>query len=93
MSVRLMTDGEIRSLLAELLRDASIFFLRDEKREQDFIDGAYDADLDQLGMDSLAAMELCIGLEVNWGTALVPEDLNKVRSLQNLVRIVKESAS
>ena len=88
-----MTDQEARSVLAELLRGAGIYFLRDEEREQDFIDGAYNPDLDQLDMDSLAAMELCIELEVNWGSTLVPEDLNKVRSLQNLVRVVKESAS
>lgn len=85
-----MTDSEIRLGIVELLRDAGIFHLRDESRELDFVNGSFDVDLDQLRMDSLAAMELCIGLEVNWGSALVPEDLNKVRSLQSLVRFVKE---
>lgn len=88
-----MTDREIRSSLAELLRDAGIFHLRDEEVEQAFIDGSYDADLEQLDMDSLAAMELCIGLETNWGTTLVPEDLNRVGNLQSLVQILKEGAS
>jgi acyl carrier protein len=44
-------------------------------------------------VDSLAAMEICIALEANWGTALVPEDLQRVGSLQALVRIVVETLS
>ncbi|HET6621064.1 MAG TPA: phosphopantetheine-binding protein [Dongiaceae bacterium] len=88
-----MSDSEIRTAIAELLRDAGIFYLRDENVERDFIDGSFDATLDQLRFDSLAAMELCIALEANWGSALVPEDLNRIGSLRNLVRIVKEGAS
>ena len=88
-----MTDAELRTEIAQLLRESGIFYLRDEDLERAFIEGAFDANLDQLGIDSLAAMELCIGLEVNWGSTLVPEDLAKVGSLQNLVRIVKDYAS
>lgn len=88
-----MTESEIRLSIAELLRDAGIFHLRDENVERAFIDGSYDAHLDQIGIDSLAAMELCIGLEVHWGSTLVPEDLNRVGTLQSLVRIVKKGAS
>jgi acyl carrier protein len=39
-------------------------------------------------MDSLAAMEICIGLEANWGAVIVPDDLRRIGSLANLVRIV-----
>jgi acyl carrier protein len=88
-----MSDSEIRTAIAALLRDAGIFYLRDENVERDFIDGSFDAALEQLRFDSLAAMELCIALEANWGSALVPEDLNRVGSLQNLVRIVKQGMS
>ncbi|HEX6121224.1 MAG TPA: acyl carrier protein [Dongiaceae bacterium] len=88
-----MTDSEIRTTIAALLRDAGIFYLRDENVEREFIDGSFDATLGQMRFDSLAAMELCIALEANLGSALVPEDLNRVGSLQNLVRIVKERAS
>jgi acyl carrier protein len=88
-----MTDSELRSAIAALLREAGIFYLRDGNLEQAFIDGSFDAELEQLDIDSLAAMELCIGLEVNWGSALVPEDLNRVGSLQSLVRVVKDGAS
>ena len=71
-------------------RDSSVFFLRDESVEEQFIDGRYDVPLDRLDVDSLAAMEICIALEVNWGTALVPEDLQRVGSLQTLVGVVME---
>jgi acyl carrier protein len=88
-----MKETELRRALAEVLRDSSVFFLRDESVEEQFIDGRYDVPLDQLDVDSLAAMEICIALEVNWGTALVPEDLQRVGSLQTLVGVVMEGIS
>ena len=76
-----------------MLRDSSVSFLRDENVEEEFIVGRYDVNLDQLVVDSLAAMEICIALEANWGIALVPEDLQRIGSLQALVREVSEAVS
>jgi acyl carrier protein len=88
-----MKATEIRRSLAEAFRDSSVFFLRDGKLEEEFIEGRFDVNLDQLDVDSLAAMEICIALEANWGIALVPEDLQRVGSLQALVRVVREAVS
>jgi acyl carrier protein len=88
-----MKETEIRRALAEVFRDSSVFFLQDENVEEQFIDGRYDVTFDQLDVDSLAAMEICIALEANWGTALVPEDLQRVGSLQTLVSVVMEAIS
>jgi acyl carrier protein len=83
-----MSDGEARAAIAELLRDAGVFHLRDEDLEADFIAGLISPEFHQLDMDSLAAMEICIGLEANWGAVIVPDDLRRIGSLANLVRIV-----
>ncbi len=88
-----MTETELRAAMVEMFRESGVFHLRDNDFESAFVDGKYDARLDELDIDSLAAMEICIALEANWGTALVPEDLQRVGSLQALVRIVMPAAS
>ncbi len=88
-----MKTTEIRRSLAEVFRELRPYFLRDEKLEEEFINGCFDVNLDQLVVDSLAAMEICIALEANWGIALVPEDLQRIGSLQALVREVSEAVS
>ena len=62
-----MMETEIRKSLAEVFRDSSVFFLRDENAEEEFIAGRYDVNLDGLDIDSLAAMEICIALEDQLG--------------------------
>ena len=42
-----MTEPEIRMLIAEVLRDSGVFYLRDQKVEKEFIEGSYDANLDE----------------------------------------------
>jgi acyl carrier protein len=88
-----MTATDIRMSIIEVLWDSGVFSLRDQNVEKEFIDGRYDAKLEELDVDSLAAMEICIALEANWGTSLVPEDLQRVGSLQALVRVVLQAAS
>jgi acyl carrier protein len=87
-----VTETEIRASITEVFRDSGVFHLRDQNVEKEFIDGRYDANLDELYIDSLSAMEICIALEANWGTALVPEDLQRVGSLQALVKVVLQAA-
>jgi acyl carrier protein len=70
--------------LFEVLRDSGLSFLGDDELENAFIDGRFDLNLGQLEVDSLAAMEICIAIEANWGVAIVPEDLNKIGSIQAL---------
>jgi len=52
---------------------------------QPFIDGKIDATFDELKLDSLARMELCIAIEVSLGVSLAPEELERYRSLRELV--------
>lgn len=85
-----MNKMAIRKLLIPVLQDAGIFYLRDNIVENDFAAGVWDIHLTELDMDSLSTMELCIGLEVEWGLTVLPEDLSKVGTLGQLADIVVE---
>ncbi|MBG56735.1 acyl carrier protein [Porticoccus hydrocarbonoclasticus] len=85
-----MNKNAIRELLVPILQDAGIFYLRDTVAESDFVAGVWDIELTELEIDSLSAMELCIGLEVEWGLTVLPEDLNRLSTLGQLVDRVEK---
>jgi acyl carrier protein len=84
-----MLDTELRRTLVMLLRQANIGTLRDGDLEAAFIAGTIDMAIEDLGMDSLAAMELCIGMEVSLGSDLVPDDLWRLGRLSALVAALR----
>lgn len=87
-----MDKTQISAALVEVLRESGVFHLRDHDLENQFVAGVYDANLNELDIDSLAAMEICIALEANWGTALVPEDLHRLGTLQALVKTIADAS-
>ena len=78
-----------RTLLAEILIDSGIFYLRDHGLEAKFIAGEIDPSFDELDMDSLAAMELCIALETSWNMAVVPEEIHSLGSLKKILDLIE----
>ena len=82
-------DSESRARLAAMLRSAGAFGLRDQGFEDDFIRGAVDPQLSDLGIDSLAEMELCIAIENEMGVSIIPAELGDLSTLGGLLhRIV-----
>ena len=59
-----MTESDVRTIIVDALEYASVFGLRDAGLTQPFLNGEQDARLDELAIDSLAIMELCIALEI-----------------------------
>lgn len=86
-----MTDDEIRKVIADALVYAAVPGFRGSPRERDFVDGGADIQLADLDIDSLAAMELCIAIETNVGASILPQDLEKIGSLDSLVKKVREA--
>jgi acyl carrier protein len=72
-------------MLVEALETANIFELRNNGWAQEFLAGTRDVAFGDLDMDSLAAMELCIAIEVNAGVSILPDDLPKIGTLAGLV--------
>ena len=83
-----MNEAEIRQMLVEALQSASVFGLRNNGWTEAFLAGTRDVAFDDLEMDSLGAMELCIAVEVNTGVSIVPDDLADLGTLGGLVRAI-----
>lgn len=74
--------------LTRLLEDSGVTSLRDSGQVPAFIDGSADTLLASLDMDSLAAMEVCIALELHYGLAIVPSTLLGVGTLGDLAELI-----
>lgn len=85
-----MTDQEIRMIIVEALDYASVFAMQDNNLQAAFLDGQQDIPLEELGMDSLAVMELCIAIEINAGVSIVSSELQSIDTLNRLVDTVRE---
>jgi hypothetical protein len=79
-------------MLVEALEQASVFGLRNNGWTDDFLAGTRDVAFDDLEMDSLGAMELCIAVEVNTGVSIVPDALADLGSLGALVKAIGRAA-
>ena len=87
-----MTEQEVRSTILEAMQYANVKMTGDQDMTSLLLAGTEDIALDQLSMDSLATMELCIALETNTGVSIVPDDLQRIETLNSLVRIVLDKA-
>ena len=85
-----MTEYEIRTVIVEALDYANVVGIRDHNMIPLFLEGSEDIDFNQLSIDSLATMELCIAIEVNAGVSIVPDELQKIGTLNRLVEIVQK---
>lgn len=85
-----MTDAELRQFLLSALRDANVFGLDDPSIDRSFISAESDIAFGDLDMDSLARMEFCIALETGTGISITPEELQKFRSLGELLERLRQ---
>jgi acyl carrier protein len=88
-----MNETAIRELIAEALTSANVIAFRQNDLRLAFLQGQRDVSLAELDIDSLAAMELCIALEINIGTSIVPDQLQTIGSLDRLVTTVMETCN
>jgi len=85
-----MNDREIRQILADGLEAGAVHQVNDVSTREAFLAGTRDLTFEELEMDSLAKMELCIAIEVNAGVSVLPEQLRKIGSLGRLVAWVEK---
>jgi len=74
----------VRQALIEGLEAGGVSEASQIRFRAPFIDGTLDATFEELALDSLARMELCIAIEVALGVSLAPEELQRYRSLDAL---------
>lgn len=82
-----MTDEQARKILVQAMRYANITDISADQWTA-FEAGTADIDLDRLGVDSLATMELCIAIEANGGLSITPEQLKAAPSGNALARLI-----
>jgi acyl carrier protein len=59
-----------------------------EARRKAFVDDAAPLKLSELDMDSLARMEFCIAIEIALGVTLLPAQLEKIETTDEIVRLI-----
>jgi hypothetical protein len=59
-------------------------------KQAGFLAGLRDVTFEEVEIDSLAAMELCIAIETDLGVSLAPAELPQIGSLNGLVKRVQE---
>jgi acyl carrier protein len=85
-----LTEQEVRNVISAALQYASVPDFAGSARQARFLAGD-DVRFDELEIDSLAAMELCIAIELELGVSITPADLPEIGSLVALVRRVQET--
>ena len=84
-----MTGLDIREIIADALDYAAVPRFRGSEARAQFVAGARDISLEELEIDSLAAMELCIALETNSGVSILPDELSGFGSLGAIAKRVE----
>jgi acyl carrier protein len=82
-----VTEQEIRQIIIEALEFANVTAIRDIRKN--ILQVHEDVLFAQLDMDSLAVMELCIAIETRTGVSIVPEDLQRIDTLNRLTKTIK----
>lgn len=82
-----MTSEQARKILVDAMRYANVIGISAEQGSA-FEAGTSDIELDQVEMDSLATMELCIAIEANTGLSITPEQLMAAATGSELVRLI-----
>ena len=85
-----MDERAIREIFVDGLVAGAVHPINDVATREAFLDGSRDLRFDELAMDSLARMELCIAIEVATGVSMAPEELGHYASLRGLAAALME---
>ena len=83
-----MIEADARKVILSALLSSNIFTMREQKTAEQFLRGETDMAFEDLDMDSLAAMEFCISIEINTGASILPEDLSHFKTLGSMAKVL-----
>ncbi len=83
-----MNDRDIRVAIVNGLHQASAILFKDADISEEFVAGKADMRIEDMQMDSLSIMELCISIELDTGVSILPEEMVQIESLEALVRVI-----
>ncbi len=79
-----MKSMALRQHLITIIIDSGVYEPPSSDDQQAFINDELDIELERLDIDSLASMEICIGIELEMGVSIVPTQLSQLRTLKGL---------
>jgi acyl carrier protein len=82
-------DADIRRLVVTALEESNVVALRDHAGVAGYLEGRLDVAMDELEMDSLDFMEFCIAIELSSGVSILPNDLQRLRTLANVADAIR----
>ena len=85
-----MDERAIREIFVDGLVAGAVHQINDVATRKAWLDGTRDLRFDELEMDSLAKMELCIAIEVGTGVSLAPEELGRFAAIGEIVAMLRE---
>jgi acyl carrier protein len=83
-----MDERDIRLAIVNGLHQAVAILFNDAEISEEFIAGKADMRIEDMQMDSLSIMELCISIELDTGVSILPEEMVQIESLEALVRVI-----
>lgn len=86
-------ETHIRTKIIDALEASIASPLTGISKRRKFLSGRSDYAFDELDMDSLGRMEFCIYLEVNGVYIITPEELQSLKSLNQLIALIMSSKS
>jgi len=81
-----MTRREALRIIDDAFKMANII----ETDQNDIRESKDDIEFSIFDIDSLDSMEICISIEINTGITIVPEELNRIKSVNELVSMIIE---
>ena len=88
-----MTETEIRAAVVSGLAQASAFMFRESGIQAAFLTGEADMAIEDIEMDSLSIMELCIAIELDTGVSILPDEMQQIATLGKLVTVIQQKLS
>jgi acyl carrier protein len=82
-------DADVRRLVVAALEEANLARLRHDPRIVGFLSDGADVPMNELDMDSLDLMEFCIAIELSSGVSIVPNDLQRLRTLASVADAIR----
>lgn len=82
-------DADLRHLVVAALEEANLTRLSHDPRIVGYLCDGVDVPMNELDMDSLDLMEFCIAIELSSGVPIVPNDLQRLRTLASVAEAIR----
>jgi len=77
-------SSEQRAALVTLFDMSGVYAFKESELDEPFLAGVGNPSLEELNIDSLSAIELCVAIEKDYGTTIAPTELGAFETVEDL---------